>query len=230
MTVVIPRQYQGSVIANDRLTPKIYWLRLQLPEPINFTPGQYGSFLIDAFRRPLSFASLPSSIVEFVIDVSPGGVASQYTIACKPNDVVNFMAPYGRFVIADPTRPIVFIASGSGIGPIRAQILDLLQKKSEAPLTLVFGNRDSANTFFIEEFTQLAKQHPHFTFIPACSEEDPTWTGERGLVTDVAKRLVPSLPQSDCYICGGPAMVTAAMTMLQEMGIPPTQIFTEKFT
>lgn len=229
MQTIIPRQYHGRVIANDRLTPKIYYVRLELPEALTFTPGQYGSLLIDTFRRPMSFASLPSHIVEFIVDISPGGIASRYIAARTVGDTVTFLAPYGRFVISDAARPMVFIAAGSGIAPLRSQILDLLPGDTTAPVTLVFGNRDRANMFLVDEFNDLAKKYPRFTFIPTCSDPDPTWTGERGLVTDVVRRLVPTLAHSDTYVCGGPTMVAAALTMLHDLGMPAPQIHTEKF-
>lgn len=227
--VAIPRRYETIVTANERLTPKIFWLRLQTAELLSYTPGQYASFLIDTFRRPLSFALPPAPDLEFIVDVSPGGVASQFVVGLRPGDTVAFMSPYGRFVVTDTGRPLVFIAAGSGIGPIRAQIIDALSRGVSSSLTLVFGNRDHAHMFFLDEFTQLARRYPQFTFIPACSDNDPTWTGERGLVTDVARRLVPTLLDSDVYVCGGPAMVSAALAMLQSMNIPAEQIHTEKF-
>lgn len=229
MQVIIPRQYTTTVIANEQLTPKIFWLRLHRAEPIPYQPGQYASLLIDSSRRPLSFATPSGPTLEFVVDVSPAGIASRYVSALQEGDTVTLMAPYGRFVVDASTRPLVFVAAGAGIGPIRAQIQALVPHHVSSPLTLVFGNRTGEYMFFIDEFTALAAQQPMFTFIPACSADDPAWTGERGLITDVTARRVPHLADSDIYVCGGPATVTAVVAGLQTMNVPAEQIHTEKF-
>ena len=229
MSVVIPREYTARVVKNVQLTSKIFWLQLSPAEPVPYVAGQYASFLIESWRRPLSFATPPAAALEFVVDVMPGGIASQYVSALQVGDTVKFMAPYGRFTMAPTTRPLVFIAGGSGIGPIRAQIMALLSQPATSNITLLFGNRDGRHMFFMEEFQDYAARYPHFTFIPACSEIDPTWTGEMGMIPMVAQRRVADLAGSEVYVCGGPAMVTAAIAMLQSEAVPPAQVHTEKF-
>lgn len=230
MAITIPREHEARVVKNEQLTPKIFWLAVAPATPVPYVAGQYASFLIEAARRPLSFAAPPHTTLEFIVDISPAGIASRYIRGLTPADTVRFLSPYGRFTIEETGRPLVFIAAGSGIGPIRAQIMALLQQPPGQPITLLFGNRNRQHMFFIDEFENYAARYPHFTFIPACSEPDPTWTGEKGLIPAVATRLVPDLAQSEVYVCGGTAMVTATVAMLQEAGVAPAQVHAEKFT
>src|SRR3990167_1511722 len=105
--IVIPRQYTGLVTATARLSPKIIVVQLNPSQPVAYTAGQYASFLIDGARRPLSFAT-PATYpyLEFIVDVSPGGIASRYVEQLQPHDTVTMLSPYGRFTInPDALRP-----------------------------------------------------------------------------------------------------------------------------
>lgn len=229
--VVIPKQYTAVVLAKKQLTPKMFWLSLRPAIPVPFTPGQYASWLIGQQRRPLSIASHRlNEPLEFVVDVSPHGTCSQLVEHVQPGESVTFMAPYGRFVVdKTDTRPLLFIATGSGIAPIRAHIYDLLASGGKQPIRLFFGNRDQDHMFLTEEFSELVDRYPTFSFIPVLSEPSPAWTGQRGLVTTVVPNQVPDLPAWSVYVCGSPQMVKDTIAMLQKQGVPKEQIHSEEF-
>lgn len=229
--VVIPKQYTGVVLAKKQLTPKMFWLSLRPATPVPFTPGQYASWLIGQQRRPLSIASHRlNEPLEFVVDVSPHGTCSQLVEHVQPGESVTFMAPYGRFVVdKTDTRPLLFIATGSGIAPIRAHIHDVLEHGWKQPITLFFGNKNEESMFFTEEFSELASRYAHFSFIPVLSEPSAMWTGQHGLVTTVVPNQVPDLPAWSGYVCGSPQMVKDTTTMLQKQGVPKEQIHSEEF-
>lgn len=232
MPVAIPKEYTATAVTKEQLSPKIFFVQLKADTPFPFTPGQYGSWLIREHRRPLSFASLPSEeMLDFVIDVSPNGVCSQYTKALEIGQSVRLLAPYGRFTVPEGIdRPLLFIATGSGIAPIRAQIKQVLSQTSPAhPIHLFFGNRDENYLFMADEFTQLAQQHPNFHFTPVLSEPSENWTGAKGLVTQVIPTTIKDLPTWSAFICGNPQMVLDMSAVLEQHGIPPEHIHTERF-
>lgn len=225
--VVLPQQYTGTVIRQEAISPKVRVLQLQPDRPIPFAAGQYASFLINNSRRPLSFASLPTDkLIDFVVDISPGGVASQCVQNLKPGDSVQMLAPYGRFIIQiNHQRPYLFIATGVGIAPIRSQIKAVIGRT----VTLVFGNHNEEYLLFPEEWRKLVEEQPNFTFIPVLSEPSEAWQGERGLVTEVTPRRIANLAECDVYVCGSPAMVKDTLAILQQHGVPSEYIHTEKF-
>ena len=63
-----------------------------------------------------------------------------------------------------------------------------------------------------------------------CAQDDTSWTGERGMVTDVVDRLEDGLADVDAYLCGPPPMVDAAIELLERHNVPAGQIFFDKFT
>lgn len=231
-TITRPQEYQGTVVTKKALSPKIIYLQLTPAKPVPFVEGHYGSWLIGSHRRPLSFASHHlDPRLDFVIDISPAGVCSQHTKQLTLNDTIRFLAPYGRFILdPDSHGPILFIAAGSGIAPIRSQIKKLVRDNYPHPFTLIFGNKDQDHLLFQDEFTALEKSQPNFHFIPVLSEPSNTWTGHKGLVTTVTPQVIPDLAEHTAYICGSPGMVADTTAMLLAHGLPPTAIHTEKFT
>lgn len=229
--IAIPREYTARVTETKYLSPKIIFLRVEPQTPVPFVAGQYASFLIEHHRRPLSFANIPTDAsIEFIVDISPQGVCSQYVMHCQVGDTIRFLAPYGRFTLkTGDTRPHLFIATGSGIAPIRGHIQQLLHDQTTIPFTLLFGNRHEEYMILHDELTALAQAHPHFTYIPILSEPSPTWQGYKGLVTQATLDLIPSLADYSIYICGSPAMVQDMTAVLRNQGLPLEYVYREHF-
>lgn len=226
-TIILPQKYTAKVVKKEQISPKVRWVQLTTDRPIDFAPGQYASFLINNNRRLLSFASLPTDLlIDFVVDISPGGVASQYVLNLKPGDTVQMLAPYGRFIVqTNHQRPYLFIATGAGIAPIRSQLKAILGR----PATLIFGNHSEEYLLFADEWQELAEQLANFTFIPVLSEPSAAWAGERGLVTEAAPRQIPNLAEHDVYVCGSPAMIKDMLAVLAAHQVPLEHIHAEQF-
>lgn len=232
MAIVLPKEYNVRITEKSWLSPKIIFLRTVPETPIPFQAGQYSSFLIENNRRLLSFASAPSDpLIDFIIDISPNGVCSLHTEKLEVGDSIRFLAPYGRFTVAsEDTKPLLFIATGSGIAPIRGQLQDVLQRGTTQPIQLFFGNRNEEFMFLTDEFTSLAQKHSNFSFTPVLSEPSSAWQGVSGLVTTVVPDTLKNLPDWSVYVCGSPAMVKNTIAMLTAHNVPKTQIHSEQFT
>ncbi len=229
-----PRKYTASVVEKKNLTPKVAWLRLYTNAPIPYQEGQYASLVISTARRPLSFASASGSpYIEFIADTSPGGVCSTYVQNLATNDTVELLAPYGRFTLTDAdTHPLLFIATGTGIAPIRAQLQAELANQTTNPkaTTLIFGNQDENHILFANELAELAHQHSNFSFIPTLSAPSHAWQGTHGHVTQVVPQLTKNLLAHHLYICGAPRMVTDMVGVLHAHHVPREHIHMEQFT
>ena len=58
---------------------------------------------------------------------------------------------------------------------------------------------------------------------------DRTWDGAMGVVTDVVLADFTSCKVMTGYVCGPPAMVTAAKRALKRRRMAPRRIFSEEF-
>lgn len=231
LPVAIPKEYVGTVVRKEQWSPKVYFLQLSWAKQFAFTEGQYVSFLINNHRRPLSIASAHTEeLLDFVIDVSPQGVCSKFIETAQMGDAVRYMAPYGRFVLdeADP-RPRLFIATGTGIAPIRSHLKHAIAQNHTQPMTMLFGNISEKHILFHNEFTALSTINKNFTYIPVLSEPSSKWTGHKGLVTHVMLTL-PNLTGFTVYLCGHPDMIRDAKTFLLNHNMPEKHIKTEAYT
>lgn len=231
LPIAIPKEYSGTILKKEQWTPKVYFLQLSWEKQFTFTEGQYVSFLIHQHRRPLSIASASTDDqLDFVIDVSPQGICSKFIEAAQVGDSVRYLAPYGRFVLDEnDSRPRLFIATGTGIAPIRSHIKHAIADQHAQLMTLLFGNISEEHILFHNEFSELAATNENLLYIPVLSTPSPQWTGRKGWVTHAIPTL-PNLISHTAYICGHPDMVRDTQALLLNLGLPKKHIYTEAYT
>jgi phenol hydroxylase P5 protein len=236
---VIPvRDFEGTVTRITSLTPTIKGIWIRLPEAIHFQAGQYVNVHIPqlGIARPFSIASAPggSAEIELNVRVVPGGAGTGYLHEkLSAGDAVRVSGPYGRFFVRKSAQlPLLFMAGGSGLSSPRSMILDLVASDGCPPITLVYGQRTRDELYYHDEFQRLAAEHPHFTYVPALSNEPEgsDWSGFRGFVHDAAKvHFDNDFRGHKAYLCGPPMMIDACITTLMQGRLFERDIYTEKF-
>lgn len=215
-----------------QVTPKVYVARLGVTRPPwQFTAGQYGSFIIDTkTRRNFSFASPPNgTTIEICADITPMGPGSLWLMNLKKGDEVQFLGPLGHFTVdMETTDTPVFIATGTGIAPIRAMTRDFLTKNSSRNVVLYFGLRYEEDIFWDSEFKALSSKHPSFSYTVTLSQPGSSWKGEKGRVTDYIFAN-DHYQNCDFYVCGGRDMIRNITDRLLASNIDEVNIKTELF-
>jgi len=232
MKIDLPKKCRGKVVEKKQLSPKVVGVKIETEEPLEYQAGQYASWLIEDERRLFSYAA-PANGKEayFLVDTSPGGVASKFVQKLAVGDGVEWLSPYGFFTVEDGAdSPLLFIATGTGVAPLRAHILDLLAKNTKRAMTLVFGISEIEHLFLQEEWDELKKKHKNFKVITVCENGHDGWPGETGMVTEVVPRVIKDLPRHSIYICGNPNMLIEMVAVLRENGVSDEQIHTEGYT
>jgi propane monooxygenase reductase component len=227
-----------EVLANDEVTHDMRHLVVKqvAGEDIKFFPGQYMDFTVPDTGevRSFSMANTPNrdGVFEFVIKIYPDGAFSQY-LAHKVSvgDRIEVEAPFGTCTLRENrTSDIVFIGGGAGMAPLLGLLRALAEKGSERRARLYYGARTQADLCFEAELRAFEGKIPGFRYVPALSEEDEDWDGEKGLITEVVRHNEPSLEGMDAYVCGPPPMVDAAIALLSQRGMSTQNIFYDKFT
>lgn len=225
---------QAIVKANTALTHDVFELTLETAEPINFLAGQFITIKIDdkipPCFRAYSICSPPHYANQFTLCIKhvPEGRGSSWLQTAKFGDPINFIGPNGYFTHQKNGRPLLFIATGTGIAPFYAIITELLQNNFDKKITLIFGVRHENDLFYTAHFQDLAAQHSNFTFITTLSKPSENWQGNRGRVTEPLKALEIA-PETDSYICGLTPMIDSVREILTEKGLPKEQIHFEKY-
>lgn len=101
-------------------------------------------------------------------------------------------------------RPLVAIATGTGLAPVRALIQERITHPSPAPTLLFFGNRNrSADYFFREEWEALVRDEKLNLFL-AFSRDQRTKVYVQDLLRQESKQLEELIPQRAIFcVCGG---------------------------
>ncbi len=228
----------ATLLAARMLSDDVRELTLDVGEPLAWAPGQWVSLRMPVGDAPLSrsysIASPPRGDGRFELIVTrvPGGAGSGWLHAMQPGDTVEVADPTGFFTLPDPlAAPALFVATGTGLAPLRAMLLASLARGDAAPVTLLFGVRTAADLLYADELRALEAAHPRFRFCPTLSRADDAWTGRRGYVQGHVPELAAALGEGcEAWVCGLNDMVKAVRAVLKEsLGFARQRIHTERY-
>ncbi|WP_435947278.1 NADH:ubiquinone reductase (Na(+)-transporting) subunit F [Dryocola sp. BD586] len=167
---------------------------------------------------------------------APPGIMSSYIWSLKAGDKVTISGPFGEFFAKDTDAEMVFIGGGAGMAPMRSHIFDQLKRLgSKRKISFWYGARSLREMFYEDEFAQLARENPNFTFNVALSDPQPedNWTGYTGFIHNVLLenylRNHPAPEDCEFYMCGPPMMNAAVIKMLKDLGVEDENIMLDDF-
>jgi Na+-transporting NADH:ubiquinone oxidoreductase subunit F len=166
----------------------------------------------------------------------PPGKVSSYIFNLKPGDECTISGPYGEFFIKDTEAEMIYIGGGAGMAPLRSHIFELFKRRNtKRKVSYWYGARSFREMFYHEEFEEIARENPNFSFNVALSEPMPedNWTGPTGFIHNVLYDLYLKDHEApeDCeyYICGPPMMLQAVEKLLDNLGVEPENIAYDDF-
>nr|WP_110310354.1 NADH:ubiquinone reductase (Na(+)-transporting) subunit F [Dysgonomonas alginatilytica] len=165
------------------------------------------------------------------------GIGSSYIFGLKPGDKVSVSGPYGDFHILDTKNEMLYIGGGAGMAPLRSQLLHLFNtlKTTDRQISYWYGARSKNEIFYEEDFRQIEKEYPNFTFNIALSEPLPedNWTGYIGFIHQVIYDNYlkdHDAPEDiEYYMCGPGPMANSVKKMLDDLGVPPEMLLFDDF-
>jgi len=197
--------------------------------------------------RAYSMASYPAEGNKIMLNVRiaspppwapdvPPGIASSYIFNLKPGDNVEVSGPYGEFFTKDTNKEMVFIGGGAGMAPMRSHLYDLLKtNKSDRKISFWYGARSLREMFYDDEFQELEKKFPNFSYSVGLSEpmEEDNWKGPVGFIHQILYDNMlkdhEDPTEIEYYMCGPPPMIDAVDKMLYDLGVEPDMVAYDKF-
>lgn len=223
------RKLDCKVAALDRVTHDITRVRLSIEAggPFDFTAGQYARVhFADLPPRDYSMANLPTDAggdgtLEFHIRiVTDGGVSTFVHNDLKVGDEVRVEGPYGiSYLRAKHTGPIVALAGGSGLAPVKSIVESALAAGAEQPIHMYFGVRAEADVYLEDHFQALAAAHGNFTFEVILSEPDGDTARRTGFLVDIVAEDFKDLDGAKAYLAGPPVMVETCVGRLKDISV-----------
>ncbi len=241
LPTIAARKFRGSVVSVSKLTRDIFDVRIALDESMNYYAGQYANLSIPGISasRSYSFAAAPRSQgcneLSFHIRLIPNGeVSGWFAASDRTGEVIEVDGPYGIFRLRQADVPIICIAGGSGMAPIKAMLEHGSELELNRSVVYLYGGRTQADLYggaVIDTLT-TAWAGP-IRFLPVLSEEpeDSDWDGARGFVSDFIKSIDEfKFADAQAYLCGPPPMIDAAIPILTGAGVRGRDIYFDKFT
>ena len=233
----------ARVASLSRPAPDVVVMKLQLPATVSlrYRAGQYVEFILrDGARRSYSMANAPETLgtppmIELHLRHMPGGLFTDQVFGTlKEKDILRLEGPMGTFFLReDSDSPMVLLASGTGLAPIKAIVEHLRAIGNQRPAVLYWGCRRRADLYLHDWAMEAAAALPWLRYVPVLSEPtaDDAWSGRTGLVHEAVMADLPDLSGHQVYACGAPAMVDAAQRdLVVRCGLPAEQFFADSFT
>jgi ferredoxin-NADP reductase len=232
----------ATVTAIRRETPEVASFTLALPAWRAHRAGQHYDVRLTApdgyqAQRSYSIASPPSQTGEVALTIEriPDGEVSPYFHdVVEVGDRVELRGPIGGYFVWEPALggPLLLVAGGSGVVPLMAMLRERAVADAGPTAVLVHSSRTFDDVIYREELAALARRDPTMKVIQTLTRSQPPgWTGydrriDRAMLTEA---IAAAGAQPLAYICGPTLLVEAAANGLVELGIPSTQVRTERF-
>jgi CDP-4-dehydro-6-deoxyglucose reductase len=229
------RKFDYQVRDYKLLNDSIYQVFLT-PQKNNleYQAGQYLQILCDdGTAIPFSIANAPNAdkILELQIKSVAENTRNVETIKkIIEKKTITLRGPYGTTIYKSaPNFPIIYLAGGTGIVPIKAMLEAAFANNDPRALHLYWGGKNSTDLYLAELFTQWAKQHANFTFTPVITAQDQYWQGRTGLVHEVVAEQHENLQGYQVYCSGPKDMVYTAYDEFMVKGLKPQLMFSDTF-
>ena len=212
-------------------------------QQFDFTAGQFISMVAPKNGKPMtraySLASAPrGNQFDLCLNRVSDGFFSNLLCDMRDGDTVGFHGPHGNFVLRNPLRDSLLIATGTGIAPIRGFVQWLFAERGRSEgseIHLVYGTRYPSDIYYEDYFRSVAADFPNFKYVVTLSRAGDEWQGGRGYVQQHIREIIAARPDAkpnlmDAYICGLNDMVSHVRKMLkEELGWDRKQIIFERY-
>lgn len=187
--------------------------------------------------RDYSIASAPEDqgIVEFGVQLLPGGEVSPYLFALKIGEQVEINGPLGGHFLWDVSipGPLILIGGGSGMVPLMSMLRHHTKHDDPRDILFFVSARSLEKVLYLDEITNLTKQDPKVKLVLTLTDNPPQdWQGYARRVDKpmLEEELAPFKSQGpNIYICGPTPFVEVVASNLVELQFPPEKIKTERF-
>jgi ferredoxin-NADP reductase len=224
-------------------------------EKFDFLPGQFVSAVAmdpggKQHTRAYSIASAPrANQFDVCVNRVEGGFFSNLLCDLEVGQSIQVHGPHGLFLLRSPLTDSIFIATGTGIAPMRGFVEHLFPDDGEdrsdgRRFWLVYGTRHASELYYERYFERVAASRPNFFYRKTLSRPHEGWEGARGYVQELVEEIAAeharesiqdprpvgeTLYNIHAYICGLNEMVSANRDSLKRLGWERKQIIFERY-
>jgi len=227
----------ANVTATVSETPSVRTITLAVPDWPGHRAGQHLDVRLTAddgytAERSYSIASAPGEPVALTVERLDDGEVSPYlTEDLRVGDQLELRGPVGGYFVWEPTDmvPLLLVAGGSGVVPLRAIVRERQRSGSDVPVRLLYSSRTLADVIYRDELDSYTDGiSVSYTLTRA---QPPGWTGHAGRVTPalLAEVAWPAHEGPLAFVCGPTSFVETVAEGLVGLGYPADRVKTERF-
>jgi ferredoxin-NADP reductase len=185
-------------------------------------------------QRSYSIASAPEDeLLELTVERLDDGEVSPYLVdELRVGDRLELRGPIGGYFEWHEQLggPLLLLAGGSGIAPLRAILRHRAASGSEVPARLLYSSRSLDEVIYRDELDALAGPGLEIRLTLTRAWPDG-WSGLTGRIDDDVLREVawPAAQRPLVYACGPNGFVEQASGGLVRLGHDPERIRLERF-
>ncbi len=217
-------------------TPNVTSFRFPRPPELMYKAGQFLFITIKPEQKELSkhfsFSSSPTEKEH--IEFTKKFTDSEFSTALKqlkPGDWARIDAPFGQFTLEGEYPRIGMLAGGIGITPLISMCKYCTDTHSNSKITLLYGCRTEGDIAFRQELETMRSQNSNLKLVLTVDQADTGWKGSTGTINaDMIRKEIPDYAETVFYTCGPPPMVEAMEKLVNNLGLPKTQLKKEYFT
>ncbi|MGE0866502.1 MAG: ferredoxin--NADP reductase [Vicinamibacterales bacterium] len=187
-------------------------------------------------RKPYSIASAPweaakSGVLQLLAQVDDTGALDPHLELAAPGTLLDVDGPFGVFALpaAAEHKPLLFVAGGTGIAPLRSILLERLSRPAVPALALVYSARSPEEFAYRTEIDALVQAGRLTALFTVTRSDAEVWDGRRGRIQQDLLRLALPAPDAHCLLCGPPQLVADARELLRLLGVDETNILTDHY-
>lgn len=186
-------------------------------------------------RKPYSIASAPwefskTGVLHLLAQVDESGALDPHLELAAPGTLIDLEGPFGTFglppALAD--RPLLFVAGGTGVAPLRSIIMERLSQPNVPAISLVYSARSPEQFAYRSELDAMALAG-RINLMLTVSRAGDAWDGRLGRIDEELLRAAMPSPDACCLICGPPQLVSDTTQLLRGIGVSADRILTEKY-
>jgi glycine betaine catabolism B len=214
--------------ALDKITPEaeeILGFTLKLGEPFSFVPGKYVmlSFLdMPDIKRSFSVVDYDREKKEIYVVIKKNGEFTKRLFNAKTGDKINVFGPYGRFILPETEKPLVFIAGGIGITPLFSMMNYANIGNYKSKIYLYYSGKSEKKMALLDRIRKIKNDRIKINL-------SFTEQGDKRFTVQDIKQQVKEFDNALFYLCGPLVMIEDLRNKLNEMGIDDERIKSEEF-
>ena len=218
-------------------THNVTSFRFPRPAELDYKAGQFLFITLKGadgkeLSKHFSFSSSPTekTHIEFTKKLSDSDFSAALK-GLKKGDWARIDAPYGKFTFEGEHEKIGLLGGGIGITPFIGICKYCIDMHLDTKITLLYGNRTESDIAFRKPLEAMQEQNEHMKVVFTLNEADSNWKGATGFITaDMIKKEIPDYKETVFYTCGPPPMVEIMGKLIEQLGLPKTQLNREYFT